>query len=208
MIYSYCGCKANPDGAAREAERRRTIRHGQFLCAAFLLAASQMAYGQGILGSNLIVNGNAEMGPAGTATTTVTSIPGWTVTGEANVLPYGLTGYVLLTDPTPAPPPFGPGPGFQYFGCRSGACTLIQNIDVSSGASIISGGNVKFTAFAYLGTRIGGGSTNAPHMTVAFENASGQEFAAPPWAPEGPQGWACLFSSRLGSCPLGRRGSR
>src|SRR5580658_5432221 len=60
------------------------IKHTN-LGTAILLAAPQIIQAQGILGNNLVVNGNAETGPAGTATTEVTSIPGWT--GTANVLP-------------------------------------------------------------------------------------------------------------------------
>jgi hypothetical protein len=98
-------------------ERRHTIRSrkysGRLLGAAVLFAASQMAYAQGILGSNLIVNGNAEAGPAGSGVlTAVASIPGWTVqSGKPTVLPYNLTstaaqqptnGYEQLTDPRPS----------------------------------------------------------------------------------------------------------
>jgi hypothetical protein len=137
----------------------------RLLPAAAFLFAAHMVHAQSILGSNLIVNPGAESGAAGTATVAATSFPGWTVTGKANVLPYGLTGLVLLTDPTPAPPPYGPGPGFQYFSCLSGACSFTQTISVSSATSMISGGNVKFTASAYLGARAG--ATDA-QMTMAF----------------------------------------
>jgi hypothetical protein len=65
-----------------------------------------MVHAQSILGTNFIVNPGAESGPAGTASVATTSVPDWTVTGKAKVLPYGLTGLVLLTDPTPAPPPY------------------------------------------------------------------------------------------------------
>jgi hypothetical protein len=59
------------------------------------------------MGANLVVNGNAESRPPGTATTEVTSIPGWT--GTANVLPYTIAGYLVTTDPAP------PDHGFQCF---------------------------------------------------------------------------------------------
>jgi uncharacterized protein (TIGR03437 family) len=145
-----------------------------FLCSAAILAAAQTGEAQpGILGSNLIVNGNAEAGAAGTATTTVASISGWTrATGNANVLPYNLTGYILLSDPAP------PDHGFQYFNgaINNNSSTLTQIINVSSGASIISGGNVRFTASAYLGGTADFDYT--AQMTVAFQNASGQTFSS------------------------------
>src|SRR5580704_8534512 len=91
--------------------------------AAALVAAQGVQAQQSILGSNLIVNGNAETGPAGTPTQLVSSVTGWTRTGNANVLPYALTGYLLLTDPAPL------DHGFQYFysgDVGSGASTLTQ----------------------------------------------------------------------------------
>src|SRR5580698_3336660 len=81
----------------------------RIMCAAVMLAAAQMIHAQSILGNNLIVNGNAEAGPAGTVATLVSSIPGWTQTGTVNVLPYNLTNYILLSDPGP------PDRTFQYF---------------------------------------------------------------------------------------------
>lgn len=85
------------------------------LFAAVLLVLAQIIHAQGILGTNLIVNGNAETGSAGTPTSPVTTIPGWTTTGKPTLLPYGLTGFMLVTDPAP------PDHGFQYFGCTSNA---------------------------------------------------------------------------------------
>jgi uncharacterized protein (TIGR03437 family) len=131
---------------------------------------------QSILGSNLIVNGNAEAGPAGTATALVATVPGWTRNGNANVLPYDLTGQLLLTNPAP------PDHGFQYFaagGSNGTVSTFTQDIDVTSGASIISGGNVKYTASAYLGSRrIGVENENfTAQAAFAFKNANGQTFS-------------------------------
>jgi len=159
-----------------------------------------MVHAQNILGTNLIVNPGAESGPAGTATVSATSFPGWTVTGKANVLPYGITGQVLLTDPTPAPPPYGPGPGFQYFTCLSGACTFTQTISVASATSTISGGSVKFTASAYLGARAG--ATDA-QMTVAFENSAGQQFGTSTVGPGGLNASGMSLQQQIGLVPSG-----
>lgn len=77
------------------SERKPTIGRHQYgrwlLCmTAALVAAQSVRAQQSILGSNVIVNGNAEAGPAGTGLTTIVeSIPGWTSTGGANVLPFG-----------------------------------------------------------------------------------------------------------------------
>ena len=126
---------------------------------------------QGILGRNLIVNGGADAGPAGTSIASiVANIPGWTATGNANVLPYDLAGFLLSTKPSP------PDHSFQYF-VGTGNSVITQDIDVSSGAATISGGNVRFTASAYLGTALSyvvSGTSGAAQMAVAFKNANGQ----------------------------------
>src|SRR5580698_8531710 len=81
-------------------------------CAAVLMASAPMMQAQGVLNTNLIVNGNAEAGPAGSGVVTaVASIPGWTVqSGKPTVLPYNFTstaaqqptnGYPQLTNPAP-----------------------------------------------------------------------------------------------------------
>lgn len=61
------------------------------LATAAILAAVPPAAAQ--LNTNLIVNGDAEAGPAGSGVTAaVSSIPGWTVqSGKPTVLPYNLT---------------------------------------------------------------------------------------------------------------------
>jgi uncharacterized protein (TIGR03437 family) len=175
-----------------------TTRH--LLFAASLLAAAHIAYAQGLIDgkTNLIVNGGAEAGTAGTPTTLVASIPGWTRSGNANVLPYGLTGRVLLSDPAP------PDHGFNYFvgATDNHVSTLTQDIDVSSGASTISGGNVKYTASVYLGGIAG---DSVPQVTVAFKNANGQTFSSATLGPAGFNGaWAGLsLQQQIGLVPPG-----
>src|SRR3954467_3616344 len=110
------------------------------LSATLFFGATQMLAAQGVLNTNLIVNGGAEDGSVGTPSTLVAAIPGWTRTGSANVLPYDLTGQLLLSNPAPK------DYGFQYFaagGTNGTISTLTQDIDVSSGASTISAGNIK-----------------------------------------------------------------
>src|SRR5580704_4825172 len=112
--------------ALAPAARRKYSRF--LLCAAAALITLQTIPGQS-LNTNLIVNGDAESGPAGTPTSAASSIPGWTrATGNVNVLPYGLAGYVLLTDPAPH------DHGFNYFSGNpsGGSSTLTQVINVSS----------------------------------------------------------------------------
>src|SRR5271156_4567361 len=145
-----------------------------------------------ILGTNLIGNGNAESGSAAPdGKTIVASIPNWTRgSGKANVLPYNLTGFLLLTDPAP------PDHGFNYFAAAPtiGNSTLTQVINLSSGASAISAGNVKFTASAYV---------NSAQVQMAFQNSGGQTFSSTTLSPvnDGNQGLALQQS--IGLVPTG-----
>ena len=162
-----------------------------------------MLHSQSVLGTNLIVNGNAESGPAGTATTLAANIPGWTTTGDANVLPYGLTGLVLLTDPAP------PDHGFQYFvagGPHGTNAVLTQSIDVSSAASTINGGSVKYVASAYLGSGVVPDSSEAPaQVAVAFRNASGQTLSTATLGPLTSPVLGMSLQQQQGLVPAGNR---
>ena len=208
MIYN--GKRSGVKGEAMTNERRNIGHRGCgpfLLCMGVLLLGAQIGRAQVPIDgkTNLIVNGGAESGPAGTATSLPSSIPRWTVTGKANVLPYGLTNYLLLTDPAP------PDHGFQYFTgplAYSGNATLTQPIDVSSVASTISGGNVKFTLSAYLGSLGTGLSLSPAYLSVAFQNANGQTFSN---ATLGSQGqvevYAGLFlQEKIGLVPPGTVG--
>jgi uncharacterized protein (TIGR03437 family) len=169
------------------------------LCAAALLAAAQGMHAQGILGPNLIVNGDAETGLPGTPTTPPASIPGWTLTGKPTVLPYTIASYLVLTDPAPQ------NHGFQYFAAdpNGAASTLAQNIDVSSAASTINGGNVKYTASAYLGSASGSGLAPPAQMAVAFKNANGQTFNTATVGPLGFNGNGMSLQQEIGLVPSG-----
>jgi uncharacterized protein (TIGR03437 family) len=170
-------------------------------CVTVLLATVPAIHSQGILGSNLIVNGDAESGTAGTTVlTVVSSIPGWTRTaGNANVLPYTIAGYMVAADPGPQ------NRGFNYFvsGPTAGVHSLTQNINVSSAASTIGGGNVKYTASAYLGSAKGSGLASPAQMSVAFENASGQTFSTITVGPLGYDGDGMELQQQIGLVPAG-----
>ena len=171
-----------------------------WLCVAGLLVATQSAWAQSsVLNTNLIVNGNAEAGPASPdGKVIVASIPGWTRgtgTASGNVLPYGLTGDILLSDPAP------PDHGFNYFTGNSSNSTLTQTIDVSSAASIIMGGNVKYTASAYLGSSRYGGVGS--HVVMAFQNANGQTLNNATLGPLSYPGSGLTLQQQIGLVPSG-----
>jgi hypothetical protein len=152
--------------------------------------------------TNLIVNGGAEAGPAGTGINdVVTNIPAWTGSGNANVLPYDLTGLLQGTDPAP------PNHRFQYFvsgpstiGLTS---TLTQDVDVSSEAPVIGKGNVKYAASAYLGSAKGSGLVPPAEMEVAFKNDNGQTFGTVTLGPMGFNGDGLSLQEQIGLVPAG-----
>jgi uncharacterized protein (TIGR03437 family) len=174
-----------------------------FWAMAIAFVPAQIVHAQSILGSNLIVNGNAEAGSAGTSTSDVVPIPNWTVSaGSPTVLPYGLTrngAYnpgVQTTDPAPA------DHGFQYF-AATGTCVITQTIDVSSGASVINGGNIEYTVSAYLGTN-GNGAGIGVTMAVAFQNAKAQTFSTVTLGPNaGFPGEGMSLQQQIGIVPVG-----
>jgi len=181
---------------------RRSYGWRLLAVAAALVTAQGVQAQQSILGANLIVNGNAEAGPAGTSVSKlVTGIPGWTASANANVLPYGLTNLLLLTNPAP------PDHGFNYFVSSASnvglTAKLTQTIDVSSGASIIGGGNVKYTASAYLGTAAGSGIAAPAQMQLDFENANGQIFNSAILGPLGFDGNGISLQQQIGLVPSG-----
>ena len=156
----------------------------------------------GLPSGNLIVNAGAEQGPASTSlTTAVTSIPGWTISSGANVVSYDLLGLVKATDPAP------PDHGFKYFVAGptnlGRVSVLTQDIDVSGAASLISGGTVKFTASAYLGSAKGVGLKPPAQMDVAFKNVSGQTFNTVTLGPLGLDANGMTLQQQIGLVPPG-----
>jgi uncharacterized protein (TIGR03437 family) len=127
---------------------------------------------QSLFGTNLIVNGGADAGPPGASLTSIAAtVPGWTRTGNANVLAYDLPGALQSNGVIP------PDHSFQYFIAGSTNSTLSQDIDVSAAASTISGGNVKFIASAYVGGIAPCNTPGPGQVAMAFKNANGQTFS-------------------------------
>ena len=98
---------------------------------------------------NLLVNGNAEAAAGSNDGSVVaTSIPGWTTTGEANVLTYGAAGgYPATTDPGPT------DRGLNFFagGPDDTTSTFTQTVDLSAYETAIALGHVTLTVSGYLG---------------------------------------------------------
>jgi hypothetical protein len=118
-------------------------------------------------GVNLLVNGNAESGPASSTADHVT-VPFWTVTGGFTVVPYG------APDGFPSPSQGPPDGGNQFFaGGNADLSTALQDINVAANAADIDAGTVVCDFSAWLG-----GTTNEEDqatMTVFFADAQGQQ---------------------------------
>jgi uncharacterized protein (TIGR03437 family) len=172
-----------------------------FLCVLASIAASPFAPAQSVLGGNLIVNGGAETGSAGTLATVITTVPGWTISKGANVLAYNVTGNLQSTDPTP------PDHSFQYFASGPSnlglVATFTQDIDVSSAATAINGQTVKFTASAFLGSTKGTGLASPAQVDVAFKNGNGQVFSTATLGPLGYNGNGMTLQQQIGLVPSG-----
>ncbi|MBZ5603240.1 MAG: PEP-CTERM sorting domain-containing protein [Acidobacteriia bacterium] len=113
------------------------------------LAALTPIHGGIILGTNAIVNGDAESGVGSTDGSVVASIPGWsTLNGNFTVVQYGAAGgFPLSTDPGPA----DRGSNFFAGGPGTGLGSGDQFLDASNLAAQIDAGSVSFVLSAYLG---------------------------------------------------------
>jgi hypothetical protein len=114
---------------------------------AFLTLAGS-AHAQ-LIDTNLIVNPGAENGPASPdGYTLVASIPGWTRTGNLNVVPYLLDG--AFPGPT-SPGPVGRGANYFAGGWTSAPSSIAQTLDVSPLAAAIDAGTLGFELAGYFG---------------------------------------------------------
>jgi len=115
---------------------------------------------------NLIVNGNAEQA-AGSMDGTPVATPGWTSTGEATAVEYGVAGYPDSTVPGPS------DRGMNLFigGIDDAMSSLTQTADVSRYGSAIDGGKVTYTLSAWLGGYQD--QDDSATLTITFQSSSG-----------------------------------
>ncbi len=153
-------------------------------------------------GVNLLVNGNAESGVAGTGGP-VASIPGWRVSGSATVVKYGSSGgFPTSNDP-------GPSDRASAFfaGGSSPSGTLDQNIDVSANAADIDAGKVACDVAAWLGGYLSDGD-NA-EFDVLFFDGTGKDLLSVTLGPvtTGDRGGKTEFLNKVQtvSVPVGTR---
>ncbi len=125
------------------------------------------AVAQGLFNRNLIVNGDAEAGPAAPdGSTKASPIPGWTTYGSFTVIRYGTIGIY--------PEEYGPADrGRNYFmgggqgAVRSYAEQTIRLDGVEAGT--------KFYFSAFLGKSGSGIDPKVTSVTISFQNDRGEE---------------------------------
>jgi len=139
--------------------------------ALYLLLFSASLHAQ-ILNKNLIVNGDAEAGPAAQNATDpqVSSVPGWTLTGGFSVGTYNGGNFPATGDYLPVLR----GSKFFYGGPGNKAATAVQMVDLGAGAPTIDTGSVKFYFSGYLGFVSGSYDQIVnTSLKVEFQDASG-----------------------------------
>lgn len=116
-------------------------------------------------GTNLLRNGNAEMGDATLTGFDSVTIPSWIESGLPTVVAYGVFGFPTRHTP-------GAGDGKNFFdGGPFGNSTLRQVVDVSSAATAIAGGAVTCRLSGLLGGE--GNIRDNARASAVFRNASG-----------------------------------
>lgn len=168
-----------------------------------LLAASATIQGQTIFGKNVVVNGDAEAGAGGDGSTPAASIPGWTRSGSADVFLYSPSDSQVTPLFASGIVPAGHGKNYFAGGQKAAGSSLTQTVDLSGGASTISGGNATFAASAYLGGYVDD-KDNAT-VVIVFQDASGKQLSTVTLGPVAPvdrnSHSALYFRRQIGSVP-------
>lgn len=135
---------------------------------------------QSILGTNLIVNGNAETGPSASKDSVVVPPSGWKVNGSFTTIKYGASGVLATTDPGPD----DRGASFFAGGPGSELASASQTINVSAGASDIDSGQIRFVLAGYLGGYEAQGDSAT--VAVTFKGADNQTLSTATIGPSTP----------------------
>ncbi len=118
------------------------------------------------------MNPGAENGPGDIdGDKPVSKIPGWTIHGDIDVVPYGTAGVAGPDDPGPS----NRGKNLFTGGPDTPNTSASQVIDVSSSSSDIKGGSISYTLSGYLG----GFSSQEDNavLVVQFEDSTGKVLA-------------------------------
>jgi uncharacterized protein (TIGR03437 family) len=150
-----------------------------------------------VLGTNLVLNGGAELGPNAPHNSTAPYVLDWSTSVGASVAPYGGTGWITTSDPGPV------NPGVNLF-CGGGSqSNMYQDIDVSPAATLIDSGQVTYDVSGWLGNLAG---ANGPTLTYLFYDWSGTQLAPTgQLIPAHHSGAGLVDTSNAGTLPSGTR---
>ncbi len=149
---------------------------------------------------NLIVNGNAEQGPASpNGYDVVAEIPGWTRKGGFTVVSYGAADFPGVQDASS----IGGGKSFFAGGPGNAGSLVNQSIDVTSRRALIDSGKAKATMAGYFGGY--GGQEDSLSATAVFLSQSGKRLGSmkvgPVTAAERKLATGLLKKSKVGVIP-------
>lgn len=172
--------------------------------AAAIIFAPRPLVAAPVLGSNLIVNGDAEAGPGSLSGNAVASIPNWTSSGNFTVVQYAAgAGFPSPTDPGPV----SRRANFFAGGPSNASSSASQLVDLSTLAGEIDMGRVSFDLSGFLG----GFSSQRDNavLTVSFINESSVQLRAAQLGPvssvDRSNNTGLLFRDVLGTVPIGTR---
>ena len=154
-------------------------------------------------GANLIVNGNAEAQTGSVSGNDIIVPTGWTVNSTPTVVKYGVDSQV----PVPAPGASLFGNNFFAGGPDNSESDLFQTINLTSIASAIDTGKVKFNLAGYLGgfTDQSDNATLFANFQDATKGFLNQSFVGPVTAPDRNNSTTILSRSTTGLIPAGTR---
>ncbi len=174
------------------------------LSASCLAVVPGTALASSIFGSNIIVNGDAESGPASALGYDVVGATGFVTTGNFTTVSYTAAGgFPVAGDPGVS----AGGSNFFAGGPGESLSTATQTIDLSSGASFIDLGTSSYALSAYLG----GFATQSDNavLTVSFLGSLNNLLDSTSLGPvtNGDRGnlTGLLFRSTSGFVPVGAR---
>lgn len=174
------------------------------LSAACLVAIPMTASASSVFGSNIIVNGDAESGPASASGYDILGATGFVTTGDFTTVRYTAGGgFPVAGDPGVS----AGGANFFTGGPNAAVSTASQSIDLSSGASFIDVGDSAYSLSAYLGG-FASQSDNAV-LSISFlgalNNLLGTASLGPVTNIDRGNQTGLLFRTTTGFIPIGAR---
>lgn len=174
------------------------------LFAALFLSTTPALLAAPILGTNLIVNGDAEADTGSPINKPIGPVTGWATTGNFTVTTYGGTvGFPTLTDPGPA----SRGKNFFSGGENNAGSSATQSVSVATESALIDAGRVAFDLSGFLGGYLN--QNDNAVLTATFLSASnallGSASIGPVDAADRGSATGLLLRDATGRLPVGTR---